>query len=267
MNKNNVILALAVVVLGALAVMLVLFLREFTIIDMYNWYKEHMTYGMIVLLMAIESSIIPLPSEVVVPPAAYFALRSGNMDITMVVIMATVGAFLGALANYVLSMLLGRPVLYAFADSKLGHMLMLNSEKLKHAEDYFSRKGAISIFLGRLLPAVRHLISIPAGLSRMNIFTFSTFTILGAALWNVALALMGYWLSLAVPEEQLLDAIEHYNGYIKIGGYALIAALVAYVCYKSFKGKKGKRDAAEEAVNSDNETKAKDEENVKAEVE
>lgn len=246
MKKNNIVLALAIIVLATLAVLLVMFLREFSIIDMYNWYKEHMTYGMIVLLMAIESSIIPLPSEVVVPPAAYFALRSGNLDITMVVIMATVGAFLGALANYVLSMLVGRPVLYAFADSKVGHMLMLNSDKLKYAEDYFARKGAISIFLGRLLPAVRHLISIPAGLSRMNIFTFSIFTILGAALWNVVLALMGYWLSLAVPEEQLLESIEHYNGYIKLAGYALLALLVAYVCYKGLKGKKKSAQTGED---------------------
>ncbi len=247
MKKNNIVLALAIMVLATLAVLLVVFLREFSIIDMYNWYKEHMTYGMIVLLMAIESSIIPLPSEVVVPPAAYFALRSGNLDIIMVVIMATVGAFLGALANYVLSMLVGRPVLYAFADSKVGHLLMLNSDKLKYAEDYFARKGAISIFLGRLLPAVRHLISIPAGLSRMNIFTFSVFTILGAALWNVVLALMGYWLSLAVPEEQLLASIEHYSGYLKIAGYGLILILIGYVCYKSFR-KKGEKKETEENV-------------------
>lgn len=244
--KNKILLAIAILIIAALVVGIVLFLKNFTIIDMYNWYKEHMTYGMIVLLMAIESSIIPLPSEVVVPPAAYFAMRSGNLDIFMVVIMATVGAFLGALANYVLSMLIGRPILYAFADSRVGHMLMLNSAKLKNAEDYFARKGAISIFLGRLLPAVRHLISIPAGLSRMNIFTFSIFTILGAALWNVVLALMGYWLSLAVPEEQLLGAIEHYNSYIKLAGYAIIALLVGYIAYKGFKNKNAKKSEPEQ---------------------
>ena len=242
MNKNNIIVGITCVVGIVLVALIMMLMRDFSVVDLYNWYKEHMTYGMIVLLMAIESSIIPLPSEVVVPPAAYFALRSGDLSIIMVVLMATLGAFLGALANYIISMLIGRPILYAFADSSIGHALMLNSDKLKNAEDYFARKGAISIFLGRLLPAVRHLISIPAGLSKMNIFTFSAFTILGAFLWNIILALLGYWMSLIVPEEQLLESIEHYNVYIKAMGYAVIVLLAVYVAFKVIKGKKNDKN-------------------------
>lgn len=242
MNKNNIIVGITCVVGIVLVALIMMLMRDFSVVDLYNWYKEHMTYGMIVLLMAIESSIIPLPSEVVVPPAAYFALRSGDLSIIMVVLMATLGAFLGALANYIISMLIGRPILYAFADSSIGHALMLNSDKLKNAEDYFARKGAISIFLGRLLPAVRHLISIPAGLSKMNIFTFSAFTILGAFLWNIILALLGYWMSLIVPEEQLLESIEHYNVYIKAVGYAVIVLLAVFVAFKVIKGKKNDKN-------------------------
>lgn len=206
---------------------------------LYDWYKDHMTYTTIVILMAIESSIIPLPSEVVVPPAAYFALQQGsNLNIWMVMVMASIGATLGALINYGISMLIGRPILYGFADSKWGHMLMLNSQKLQYAEDYFQKKGSISIFLGRLLPAVRHLISIPAGLARMNIVSFTTFTLLGATLWNVVLAGMGYLLYLAVPDDNMLfDQLEHYNHYVKLVGYSLVVLVALYIFIKIKKNK------------------------------
>lgn len=206
---------------------------------LYDWYKDHMTYTTIVILMAIESSIIPLPSEVVVPPAAYFALQQGsNLNIWMVIVMASIGATLGALINYGISMLIGRPILYGFADSKWGHMLMLNSQKLQYAEDYFQKKGSISIFLGRLLPAVRHLISIPAGLARMNIVSFTTFTLLGATLWNVVLAGMGYLLYLAVPDDNMLfDQLEHYNHYVKLVGYSLVVLVALYIFIKIKKNK------------------------------
>lgn len=206
---------------------------------LYDWYKDHMTYTTIVILMAIESSIIPLPSEVVVPPAAYFALQQGsNLNIWMVMVTASIGATLGALINYGISMLIGRPILYGFADSKWGHMLMLNSQKLQYAEDYFQKKGSISIFLGRLLPAVRHLISIPAGLARMNIVSFTTFTLLGATLWNVVLAGMGYLLYLAVPDDNMLfDQLEHYNHYVKLVGYSLVVLVALYIFIKIKKNK------------------------------
>lgn len=240
--KNKYIVAIAIVILIALLVVGYLNMpdMEFSACGLYEWYKDHMTYTVIVILMAIESSIIPLPSEVVVPPAAYFALQEGSdLNIWMVMVMATIGATLGALINYGLSMLIGRPILYGFADSKFGRMLMLNSKKLEYAESYFQKKGAISIFLGRLLPAVRHLISIPAGLSRMNVFTFTTFTFIGAALWNVVLAGMGYLLYLAVPDaNSLFDQLEHYNVYVKAVGYGLIVLVAIYIFIKVKKNSK-----------------------------
>jgi membrane protein DedA with SNARE-associated domain len=211
---------------------------------LYDWFKEHMNYWAIILLMAIESSIVPLPSEVVVPPAAYFSLQANcNLDFGMVILTATVGAYIGSAINYGLSMLIGRPVFYAFADSKVGHMFLLNRKKLENAEQYFQRKGAISIFFGRLLPAVRHLISIPAGLSRMNFGTFSLFTVLGAGLWNVVLAMLGYLLYRVVPDDsQLFVQLEHYSHYLKIAGVILLACAVAYIAYKVYKNKKNKSD-------------------------
>ena len=202
--------------------------------DLYFWLKDHMSYPALILLMAMESSIIPLPSEVVVPPAAYFALQhNSSLNIVMVIIMATVGAYLGSIINYGVSVLLGRPIIYAFADSRVGHLLRLNREKLEHAEAFFQRKGSASIFVARLLPVVRHLISIPAGLARMNFATFSLYTILGAGLWNIVLAAMGYMLYLAVPDDAMFfDQLEHYSHYMKIAGFALLALVIGYIIYK-----------------------------------
>lgn len=210
--------------------------------QLYNWFKQHMGYGAIILLMAIESSIVPLPSEVVVPPAAYFSLQANsNLEFWLVIVTATVGAYIGSAINYGLSMLIGRPVFYAFADSKIGHLFLLNREKLEHAEDYFRRKGSISIFFGRLLPAVRHLISIPAGLSRMNFGTFSFYTVIGAGLWNVVLAMLGYLLYRIVPDDsQLFVQLEHYSHYLKIAGFVLLAIVASYIAYKIYKNKRNK---------------------------
>jgi len=244
--KKNAIVIISILVLIALCAWGFMNLpeMEFSARGLYEWYKDHMTYTTIIILMAIESSIIPLPSEVVVPPAAYFALQQGSdLNVWMVMVTATIGATLGALINYGISMLIGRPILYGFADSKVGHMLMLNSQKLEHAENYFQEKGAISIFFGRLLPAVRHLISIPAGLARMNVIKFTTFTFVGAALWNIVLAGMGYLLYLAVPDaNSLFDQLEHYNHYVKVVGYGLIVLAAIYIYYKVKKNKSQTND-------------------------
>ncbi|MBQ7691080.1 MAG: DedA family protein [Muribaculaceae bacterium] len=202
--------------------------------DIYFWLKDHIGYAALVLLMAIESSIVPLPSEVVVPPAAYFALQhDSDLNVWLVIAAATVGAYLGSVINYGLSVLLGRPIIYAFADSRLGHLLRLSGDKLRHAEDFFQRKGSLSVFVGRLLPVVRHLISIPAGLSQMNFARFSLYTFLGAGLWNVVLAALGWMLYLAVPDDALFfDQLEHYSHYLKIAGFALLAAVAAYIVWK-----------------------------------
>ena len=249
MNNNRIILIIVVLALAAVLAAGVITVTQgpanATAVtgelsrDIYYWFKDHMSYAALVLLMAIESSIVPLPSEVVVPPAAYFAMQQDSeLNIFLVILAATVGAYLGSVINYGLSVLLGRPIIYAFADSRVGRVLRLSSAKLDHAESFFQRKGSISIFVGRLLPVVRHLISIPAGLSRMNFAKFSLYTILGAGLWNVVLAMMGYALYLVVPNDAMFfDQLEHYSHYIKIAGFALLGIVLAYLIWKYRKKK------------------------------
>ena len=189
--------------------------------------------------MIIESSFIPFPSELVVPPAAYLAMQQGSsMNIYMVVVVATLGALVGALINYYLALWIGRPVVYAFANSRLGHILLLDSEKVNKAEQYFDKHGAISTFIGRLIPAVRQLISIPAGLARMNIGTFSIFTSLGALTWNVILALLGYLLFKFFQfdtKQELLDKVEEYNAYLTYFGYGIGIICVLFILYNVLK--------------------------------
>lgn len=182
-----------------------------------QWYEAHMNYASITALMAIESSFLPLPSEIVVPPAAYVASKPGSdLRLSLIVLFATLGSLLGACINYFLVFWLGRPVIYRLADSRAGRLLFLNREKLQRAEDYFNRHGSISTFIGRLLPVVRHLISIPAGLSRMNLFRFSLYTLLGAAIWNIILVLLG---CAAHGQADLIDRYSHEIGW----GIAVVA--------------------------------------------
>lgn len=176
-----------------------------------NWYEANMNYTTITILMTIESSFIPLPSEIVIPPAAYIASKPGSeLNIYLVIFFGVLGSLLGALINYFLSCWLGRIIVYKFADSKLGHMFFLNSEKIKEAEAYFNSHGKTSTFVGRLLPGIRHLISIPAGLSRMNLLSFMTYTVLGATVWNIVLALLGYF------AEGQMDIINKYSHELSI---------------------------------------------------
>lgn len=201
-----------------------------------QWCLEHLNYWTITLLMAIESSFIPFPSEVVVPPAAYKA-AGGNSDLNvfLVVLFATIGANIGAIINYYLAYFVGRPIVYKFANSRFGHMCLINEEKVKHAEEYFEKHGALSTFVGRLIPAVRQLISIPAGLAKMKLSTFLLYTTLGAGIWNITLAGIGYYLQSVVPEEQLMETVSQYShelGYIFIGLGILI---VGYLIYKGRK--------------------------------
>lgn len=198
-----------------------------------NWYMDNMNYGTVTLLMAIESSFIPFPSEVVVPPAAYKAtMPDSNMNIVLVVLFATLGALIGALINYYLALWLGRPIIYKFAESKLGHLCLLDASKIETAEKYFDKHGKSSTLIGRLVPAVRQLISIPAGLARMNIVTFLTFTALGAGIWNTILAVLGY---IAAGQSDLIDKYSHELSYILIG---LGILFVAYLIFKAVRKKK-----------------------------
>lgn len=201
-----------------------------------SWYNGHLNYGTVTLLMAIESSFIPFPSEVIVPPAAYQACNEDNaslhrtgsnvLNVVFVILFATFGALIGAIINYVLSLVLGRPIIYWFADSKVGHLLMLNSDKIKKAEQYFIDNGKSSTLVGRLIPAIRQLISIPAGLSKMNFGVFALFTAIGATIWNIILALLGY---LAHGQKDLID---QYNDELKIALWGLCALFVIYLVVK-----------------------------------
>ena len=160
-----------------------------------QWCLDHLNYWTITLLMTIESSFIPFPSEIVVTPAAYKAAE-GDLNVILVVIFATLGANIGAIINYYLAYFVGRPIIYRFAGSRWGKLCLLDVEKIKKAEAYFDKHGAISTFVGRLLPAIRQLISIPAGLAKMKLSTFLLYTTLGAGIWNMILAAAGYYLSL-----------------------------------------------------------------------
>lgn len=204
-----------------------------------EWCLEHLNYWTITLLMTIESSFIPFPSEVVVPPAAWLSADpESGMNVFLVVLFATLGAMLGAMINYLLAKWLGRPIIYKFANSRLGHMCLIDEPAVKKAEAYFDERGALSTFIGRLIPAVRQLISIPAGLARMKMSTFLIFTALGAGIWNAILAALGWYLS-KVPgietKEQLIERVTEYSSEI---GYCFIALgvfIVGYLVYKAFK--------------------------------
>lgn len=200
------------------------------------WCLEHLNYWVITLLMAIESSFIPFPSEVVVPPAAYLAAQENcELNVFLVVLFATLGAIIGALFNYGLAYYLGRPIVYSFANSRFGHMCLIDQQKVEVAEQYFDRHGAMGTFIGRLVPAVRQLISIPAGLSKMNLGKFILFTSLGAGLWNVILAAIGYYLASVVPYEQLNATVEEYSSHLKVVMLFVGVAAVAYLIYKGWK--------------------------------
>ncbi|MBR4886066.1 MAG: DedA family protein [Muribaculaceae bacterium] len=213
-------------------------LALFNASEFFQWFVENANYLFVFIFMTIESSFIPFPSEVVVPPAAYLACTGTDMNFGLVIVFATLGALTGAFINYYLALWIGRPIVYRFANSRFGHACLIDQAKVEKAEAYFEKKGAISTFVGRLIPAVRQLISIPAGLARMNIGVFALFTTLGAGIWNIVLAGLGYWLSLHVSREELFDAIEKYNSYLTYAGYAIGVFCVAYILWNAFKTKK-----------------------------
>lgn len=193
--------------------------------SLFDWYMANLNYFTVALLMAIESTFLPLPSEVVIPFAAYKAAQ-GDLNVFGVIIFGTIGALCGSLINYSLAKFLGRPLVYKFAESKVGRLFLLSKEKIEHAENYFVRNGKTSTFIGRLVPGVRHLISIPAGIAKMNLRDFMLYTFVGAGLWNIILAIIGYYLY------EIREQIFPYLGYILL---ALGAGFVVYLIIKSRK--------------------------------
>ena len=206
-------------------------------IGFIEWCLENLNYWTITLLMAIESSFIPFPSEVVIPPAAYKAAATGELNVWLVILSATLGALIGAFINYYLALWLGKPIVYKFANSRLGHMCLLDEQKIVKAEEFFVRHGVVATLIGRLVPAVRQLISIPAGLARMNIAKFALYTAIGAGLWNAVLAAMGYYLESVVPEDQLLATVTKYSHEIGYGILAVVVIALAIIIYKGVKKK------------------------------
>ncbi len=208
--------------------------------SLLHWYDANMNYLAVGALMTLESSFIPFPSEVVIPPAVYVACNpqsAGGMRVWLVVLAGTLGALLGALVNYLLSLWLGRPIVYAFARSRLGRMLQLSEDKVQRAELYFNDHGAVSTLVGRFIPVIRQLISIPAGLSRMNLLSFSFFTTLGALAWNCILALLG-WLAYKAADPSV---IERYSRQLSVIIVALFVAVILFFVIRYFIKKNKKK--------------------------
>lgn len=208
-----------------------------------SWYTSNLNYFNVTALMALESSFVPFPSEIVVPPAAYAACNDGSpmavtdshfLNVLFVILFATLGALIGALINYALSYFLGRPFIYWFADSKVGHLCLINREKVEKAEAYFVEHGNASTLIGRLVPVIRQLISIPAGLAKMNLFAFVGYTTLGALTWNIILAILGY---VAHGQQDLITKYSHELSWILL---TLGVLFVVYLVYKGLKNRKKK---------------------------
>lgn len=191
---------------------------------------SNLGYWGVLILMTVESSFLPFPSEIVVPPAAYLASK-GELNIFLIIIVSVVGSLLGALINYYLSISLGRTVIYRLARTKLAHFIGLSDEKIKKAEEYFLQHGERSTFIGRLLPVIRQLISIPAGLAKMKLSRFILFTTLGSLIWSIILAIIGYFWG------ENSDVISRYYSEIT---KAFLLILAIYIAYRIIRHRKNK---------------------------
>jgi membrane protein DedA with SNARE-associated domain len=202
--------------------------------NIFEWYMANLNYFTVFLLMFIESTFLPLPSEIVIPFAAYKAAE-GTLSVFGVVVFGTLGALGGSLFNYHFALWLGRPVLYKLADTKWAHWLFITTEHLEKTERYFIDHGKSSTFIGRLVPGIRHLISLPAGLAKMKLGPFVLYTALGAGIWNIILALVGYF------AYDLRDKIFPYLDKIM---YALGALFVLWLLIKGIKAYRRKKSEA-----------------------
>ncbi len=201
--------------------------------SLFSTLLDNLNYYSVFFLMMLESTVIPVPSELVVAPAAYHA-AGGNLNIILVILASTLGADLGASINYVVAYFVGRPVIYKFANSKMGHLCLLNQEKVEKSERYFDTHGKLATITGRLIPGIRHLISIPAGLAKMHYGHFILYTTIGAGVWNCILAALGWYLHSVVPEEELNDKILVYGEYIKFAIIGLVVLAIVFYLIKYF---------------------------------
>ena len=206
--------------------------------EIFSFLLDQLSYLNVFLLMTIESTFIPFPSEVVLPPAAYHAHATGEQNVFLLIIVATLGADMGATINYFLAFYLGRPIVYAFANSKWGHRCLLNEEKVRRSEKFFDDHGVVATLTGRLVPVIRQLISIPAGLAKMNFLKFILYTTIGAGLWNCVLAAIGWYLQTIVPEDKLMEKVDEYSEHINVLILAAIAVAVAYFIIRKYIVKK-----------------------------
>ena len=206
--------------------------------EIFSFLLDQLSYLNVFLLMTIESTFIPFPSEVVLPPAAYHAHATGEQNVFLLIIVATLGADMGATINYFLAFYLGRPIVYAFANSKWGHRCLLNEEKVRRSEKFFDDHGVVATLTGRLVPVIRQLISIPAGLAKMNFLKFILYTTIAAGLWNCVLAAIGWYLQTIVPEDKLMEKVDEYSEHIIILILAAIAVAVAYFIIRKYIVKK-----------------------------
>ena len=209
--------------------------------DLFLWILDNLNYWVVALFMAIESSFIPFPSEVVVPPAAWKAMDpNSGMSFILVIVFATIGADLGALINYYLAKWVGRPIIYSFADSRIGHMCLIDRKKVEVAEEFFRKHGAASTIFGRLVPAVRQLISIPAGLAGMHVGKFLLYTTIGAGVWNTVLATIGWGIYEYTDYKTTQDVYKQAVQYSHEIGYVILALAVVVVAFIAYKGIKKK---------------------------
>lgn len=190
-----------------------------------------MGYWGIILLMAIESSFIPFPSEVVIPPAAYLASR-GEMNVYLVIMSGVAGSLIGAFFNYYLAMTLGRKLVFALAGHRFAKYFLVDQAKIEKAEKYFVDHGSVSTFVGRLVPAIRQLISIPAGFAKMDLKKFFLFTTLGSGAWTIILAILGYQFGANQ------DLLSQYYKEISWFFVAVFVLLIGYYAFVKTNGKK-----------------------------
>jgi membrane protein DedA with SNARE-associated domain len=194
-------------------------------------------YLVVLGLMTVESSFIPFPSEIVIPPAAMLAAtpQGEHISLAMIFIAGTVGCVAGAFINYYIGRYFGRPVVYKFADTRFAHFCLVDVQKIEKAEDYFRKHGKASTFIGRFVPVIRQFISIPAGMSGMNPGHFALFTFLGGGLWNVALILLGYFV---LGAERNIALFNEYFKELSLALLGLGLIFIAYLVYNGLKKRK-----------------------------